>query len=52
MSTPSFYLYLKMKQNTREYLFVGIDDLSRELYVGIYSTNLNLAQRSFYKVMC
>ena len=24
------------KQQTREYLFVGIDDFSRELYAGIY----------------
>ncbi|WP_167349178.1 hypothetical protein [Gilliamella intestini] len=36
----------KTKQQTREYLFVGIDDFSRELYVGIYpdKSQFSLAQ--------
>ncbi|MCO6516093.1 MAG: hypothetical protein J6586_06265 [Snodgrassella sp.] len=34
---------LKNEKNTREYLCVGIDDLLRELYADIYSTNPNLA---------
>ncbi|WP_218057563.1 hypothetical protein [Gilliamella sp. Bif1-4] len=31
------------KQQTRKYLFVGIDDFSRELYAGIYPDKPNLA---------
>jgi phosphatidylethanolamine-binding protein (PEBP) family uncharacterized protein len=34
----------------REYLFVGIDDFSRELYAGIYPPiNPDLAQHYLYK---
>jgi predicted DNA-binding protein (UPF0251 family) len=39
------------KQQTREYLFVSIDDFSRELPV-FTLLNPNLAQHSFYKTMC
>lgn len=35
------------KQHTREYLFVGIDDFSRELYAGIYSDKSQFSAAQF-----
>jgi hypothetical protein len=35
------------KQQTREHLFVGIDDFSRELYAGIYPDNSQFSSAQF-----
>ncbi|WP_244178534.1 integrase core domain-containing protein [Gilliamella bombi] len=37
----------EMKQQTREYLFVGINDFSRELYVGIYHDKSQFSSAQF-----
>jgi len=37
----------ELKTNRREYLFVGIDDFSRELYAGIYSDKSSLSAALF-----
>ncbi|PIT09933.1 hypothetical protein BGI40_08930 [Snodgrassella communis] len=39
----------KKTKLTREYLFVGIDDLSRELYAGIYSDKFQFNEAQFLK---
>ena len=39
----------ELKSHAREYLFVGIDDFSRELYAGIYSDKSQFSSAKFLK---
>nr|WP_255308719.1 hypothetical protein [Gilliamella apicola] len=38
------------KQQTREYLFVGIDDFSRELYAGIYPDKPQFSSDTYFEL--